>query len=53
MIDKDNIDSTIDTLRFINLIQNIEESSISLDTIDNIYQMDKIVSINRDNLDVI
>lgn len=53
MIDKDNIDSTIDTLRFINLIQNIEESSISLDTIDNIYQMDKIVSVNRDNLDVI
>ena len=53
MIDKDNIDSTIDTLRFINLIQNIEESSISLDTIDNIYQMDKIVSVNRDNLDII
>lgn len=53
MIDKDNIDSTIDTLRFINLIQNIEESSISLDTIDNIYKMDKIVSVNRDNLDVI
>lgn len=53
MINKDNIDSTIDTLSFINLIQNVEESSISLDTIDNIYQMNKIVSANRENLDVI
>lgn len=53
MINKDNIDSTIDTLSFINLIQNVDESSISLDTIDNIYQMNKIVSANRENLDVI
>lgn len=53
MINKDNIDSTIDTLSFINLIQNVDESSISLDTIDNLYQMNKIVSANRENLDVI
>lgn len=53
IINKDNIDSTIDTLSYINLIQNIDESSISLETINNLYQMEKIVSINRDNLDVI
>lgn len=53
MINKDNIDSTIDTLSYINLIQNIDESSITLDIINNLYQMDKIVSVNRDNLDVI
>ena len=53
LINKDNIDSTLDTLSFINIIQNIESSNITLDTISNIYNMKKIVSINRDNLEVI
>lgn len=53
LINKDNIDSTLYTLSFINIIQNIEASNITLDTISNIYSMKKIVSINRENLEVI
>lgn len=52
-INKDNIDSTMDTLRYINLIQNIEHSNININTINNIYQMTKITAENRENLDIL
>ena len=52
-INKDNIDATLDTLRYINLIQNISKSNISLNTIYNIYQMTKITAENRKNLEVL
>ncbi len=43
MIDPDNIDATMESVKFINLIQNIERSPISLHTIDIICQMLEIV----------
>ena len=52
-INKDNIDATLDILRYINLIQNISKSNISLNTIYNIYQMTKITAENRKNLEVL
>ena len=52
-INKDNIDSTMDTLRYINLIQNIEHSNININTINNIYRMTKIAAENRENLDIL
>ena len=38
---------------FAQQIKFLKKKLKTFDTIDNIYQMDKIVSINRDNLDVI
>ncbi len=43
MIDPDNIDATMESVRFINLIQNIERSPISLHTIDIMCQMLTII----------
>lgn len=52
-IDKDNIDTTLDILRYINLIQNINMSNISINKIYNIYRMTKITAENRKNLEVL
>ena len=43
-INKDNIDSTLDSVRYVNLIQNIERSAISLSDIKNLCDMKKILS---------
>ena len=43
-INKDNIDSTLDSVRYVNLIQNIERSAISLNDIKNLCEMKKILS---------
>lgn len=45
MINNDNIDSTINSLSFINLIYNINNSSITIETINNICEMTKFTSI--------
>ena len=50
-IDKDNIDSTLDTVSFINLIQNIEMSNITLHEIDLLCQMKEIIKDKLDNGD--
>ena len=47
MIDRDNIDSTIDSLEVINLIQNIEKSSISLHEIDVLCQLKTIIEAKK------
>ena len=47
-INKENIDSTLDSVRYINLIQNIERSSISLNDIKNIVEMKKILFIDNE-----
>ena len=44
MIQPDTIDATLDSAQFINLIQNVNRSTINFHTIDNIYQMNAIVS---------
>ena len=49
MIDPDNIDATMESVRFINLIQNIERSSISLHTIDVICQMLEIIGVEEES----
>ena len=49
MINRDNIDSTIDSLEVINLIQNIEKSSISLHEIDILCQMKNIIEESKNN----
>ena len=46
MISAENIDSTLESLRFINLIQNIEKSSISLHDIDIICRINDIFKEN-------
>ena len=51
MIDQDNIDATMDTVGFINLVQNIQESRISLNDINNLCQMIKITFENENNSD--
>ena len=47
-INKDNIDSTLDSVRYVNLIQNIERSSISLNDIKNLCDMKKIIFIDNE-----
>ncbi len=49
MIDRDNIDSTMDSVKFINLIQNIELSSITLHDIEVLCNMKKIVDDRESN----
>lgn len=44
MINRDNIDLTMQSIEFIDLIQNIEKSSISLHDIDNLCKMQNIIS---------
>lgn len=49
MIDKDNIDSTMESVAFINLIQNIDRSPISIHNIEIICKMKEIVGENMNN----
>lgn len=49
MIDPENIDATMESVRFINLIQNIERSSISLSEIDELCRMKEIISKKENN----
>ena len=49
MIDPDNIDATMDTVSFINLIQNIERSPITLHEISVLCQMKEILSKTENN----
>lgn len=49
MIDRDNIDSTMDSVKFINLIQNIELSNITLHDIEVLCNMKKIVDDRESN----
>lgn len=49
MINPDNIDATMESVKFINLIQNIERSTITLHDIDILCQMKKIISENENN----
>ena len=51
MINRDNIDLTMQSIEFIDLIQNIEKSSISLHDIDNLCKMQNIIS-EEDNSNV-
>ena len=48
MINVDNIDSTLDSARFINLVQNVNRSKIDFHTIDNLYKIDHILKENED-----
>ena len=43
MIDRDNIDSTLESIRMINVIQNIDKSSTSLHDIDCLCKMKSII----------
>ena len=43
MINSDSIDSTLESVSFINLIQNIERSDTNIHRIDNICKMRDIV----------
>ena len=47
-INKDNIDSTLDSVRYVNLIQNIERSTISLNDIKNLCEMKKIIYVDNE-----
>ena len=47
MITKDTIDATLDSLRTINLIQNVDKSSISFEQIKVLCDMDQIISSNK------
>lgn len=49
MIDKDNIDSTLDNVQFIYFIQNVEDSPISLEDIEMICKMKEIIA--EDNIE--
>ncbi|MBQ6135467.1 MAG: hypothetical protein IJI60_04035 [Bacilli bacterium] len=44
MINIDNIDSTLESVRFINLIQNVDRSKIQFHTIENICKMSDILA---------
>lgn len=47
-INKDNIDSTLDSVRYVNLIQNIERSAISIRDIKNLCDIKKIISLDNE-----
>ena len=53
MITKDTIDETMNSAMFINLIQNIERSHISIEDIKLIYDMSKVVSFKYENTELI
>lgn len=53
MISKDTIDETMNSAMFINLIQNIERSHISIEEIKLIYDMSKVVSFKYENTELI
>ena len=43
-IDADNIDSTLESVRFINLVQNVNRSTFNFHKIENLYKMNEIVA---------
>jgi len=47
MINIDNIDSTLDSIRFVNLVQNVNRSNIDFHTIENICKFDKILAEDK------
>ncbi len=49
MINQESIDSTMDSVSFINLIQNIERSNISVHRINNLCKMKEILMENGEN----
>ena len=48
MINPDNIDATLDSVKFINLIQNINRSTINFHRIENICKMNEIVAVSEE-----
>ena len=48
MINADNIDSTLESIRFINLIQNINRSTINFHMIENLCKMNEILTLEED-----
>lgn len=46
MVNSENIDSTMETVLFINLIQNIEKSNIDIHKISNLCRMSEIINTN-------
>lgn len=47
MVNSENIDSTMETVLFINLIQNIEKSNIDIHKINNLCRMSEIINTNN------
>ena len=53
MIDQDNIDATMDTVKYINLIQNIDRSNISISEINNLCKMQGIVVKDEEEIETV
>lgn len=53
MIDQDNIDATMDTVKYINLIQNIDRSNISITEINNLCKMQGIVVKDEEEIETV
>ena len=49
MLSSDGIDATIDSLKTINLIQNVDKSNISFNDIKVLYDMNQILNLYNDN----
>ena len=48
IINSDNIDSTLESIRFINLIQNINRSTINFHRIENLCKMNEIIASSEE-----
>lgn len=53
VIDQDNIDATLDTVKFINLVQNIERSNITIQGIANLCKMQDVVKVDEEETEVV
>ena len=49
MLNSEGIDATIDSLKTINLIQNVDKSNISFDDIKVLCDMNQILNLNRED----
>ena len=49
MLTSDGIDATVDSLKTINLIQNVDKSSISFDDIKVLFDMNQIIYLNKED----
>ena len=49
MLTSDGIDATVDSLRTINLIQNVDKSSINFDDIKVLFDMNQIIYLNKED----
>ena len=49
LIQKETIDSTLESLRFINLIQNVDSSNYSFDKIDVLCKMQEIIKSREES----